>query len=307
MEYIALGNFDGMHLGHQALLNKVVSLARKDNAVPTICLFEPHPMKLVAPDLAPKLLTSLSLRKKLLKSIGIEKIHIIPFNEAMLNLNGMVFLDKIKKDFNAGLIAVGYNFTFGEKGAWNSKDIKKYCKANEIKSIVLEKYMLGEEEVSSTIIREHIKRGELDRACELLGRPHLIEGKVIEGNKIGRHLDFPTANFTYELDYCYPPHGVYFTVTMIDGKWYYSITNIGNKPTVDVEIINVETHILDYNQELYGKKIQIGFLSKLRNQKKFDDVSQLRHQLIKDEKNARKLVSAFKDVFLVCNKYIYTL
>lgn len=307
MEYIALGNFDGMHLGHQALLKSMVDLAKKDNAQTGICIFEPHPMKLVNPKRAPKLLTSLSLRKKLLKSIGIENIHIIPFDEEMLNMNGLTFLEMIKNEFDAGLFAIGYNFTFGEKGAWDYKDLNKYCDDNGLKTIILDKYMKEGEEVSSTVIRQHINEGELNIACNFLGRPHLIEGRVVVGKKIGRLIDFPTANFIYEFDYCYPPHGVYFTVTMIDKKWYYSITNIGNKPTVDEDIINIETHILDYNGELYGKKIQIGFLSRLRAQRKFADVHALKSQLIKDESKARELIPQYEDDFSVCNKYIYTL
>ncbi len=307
MEYIALGNFDGMHRGHQELLNQVVEAARKDGAQTGICLFEPHPMKLVNANKAPKLLTSLSLRKKLLASIGIDNVHIIPFNEDMLNMDGISFLDMIRKEYDAGMFAVGYNFTFGKKGAWKEKELKQYCATQGLKSIVLDKYMLDDEEVSSTIIRGHIAKGELDIACKLLGRPHLIEGRVVVGNQIGRQIDFPTANFIYELDYCYPPHGVYFTTTMIDKKWYYSITNIGKKPTVDKEIINIETHVLDYSGELYGKKIQIGFLCKLRNQKRFSDVQELKAQLIRDEENARRLISRYKDDIWVCNKYIYTL
>ena len=307
MEYIALGNFDGMHLGHQELLNEVVSMARKDGATPAVCIFEPHPMKLVQPEHAPKLLTSLSLRKKLFLSIGIEEIHVIKFNENILNMNGINFLDNLRKEYNAKLFAVGYNFTFGEKGAWNSSDIKAYCDKNNMQSVVLKKFISYGEEVSSTIIRGHIQKGELSQACKLLGRPHLIEGKVVEGNKIGRNINFPTANFIYELDYCYPPHAVYFTISMIDKKWYYSITNIGPKPTVDKEIINVETHILNYSGDLYGKSIQIGFLKKIRNQKKFANVEELKTQLIKDENKAKEWIENYEDVFKVCNKATYTL
>ena len=307
MEYVALGNFDGMHLGHQALLEKLVESAQKDGTEPSVLMFKPHPMKLVSPDSSPKLLTSLSLRKKLLKSIGIKNIHIMPFDMDLLNMDGLAFLDMIKDKFGAGLFAVGYNFNFGKKGAWGYKDLEKYCDGNGLKSIVLDKFMHEGEEVSSSIIREHIIKGELDRACRLLGRPHLIEGHVVEGNRIGRSIDFPTANFEYELDYCYPPHAVYFTFTMIDRKWYYSITNIGKKPTVDHDIVNIETHILDYSAELYGKKIQIGFLKKLRDQKKFADVSALKNQLILDETEARKLTPLYEKDFLVCNKYIYNL
>ena len=307
MEYIALGNFDGMHLGHQALLNKMVDIAGADNAETGICLFEPHPMKLVNPEKSPKLLTSLSLRKKLLQSIGIENVHIIPFDKEMLNMNGIDFLDMIRERYSAGMFAVGYNFNFGKKGAWGQKDLVEYCDSHDMKKIVLDKYMYKDEEVSSTIIRKHIEKGELKRACELLGRPHLIEGHVVVGRQLGRLIDFPTANFIYELDYCYPPHGVYFTITMIEGKWYHSITNIGKKPTVDEEIINIETHILDYEGELYGKKIQIGFLEKLREQKKFPDVEALKAQLMRDEDKARELIPKYSNDFLVCNKYVYTL
>jgi riboflavin kinase/FMN adenylyltransferase len=307
MEYIALGNFDGMHLGHQELLKKVVALSGKDGATPAVCIFEPHPMKLVAPDSAPKLLTSLSLRKKLLKSIGIKKIHIIPFNEDMLNMDGIDFLNMLRKKYKAELFAVGYNFNFGKKGAWSTDDILSYCDKNDMKSVVLDKYIHEGEEVSSTIIRGHIEKGELNQACNLLGRPHLIEGKVVVGKQIGSKIDFPTANFIYELDYSYPPIAVYFTVTMIDKKWYYSITNIGRKPTVGNHEVNIETHVLDYSGKLYGKKIQIGFLKKLRDEKKFSNLEELREQLIRDEAHARDIISDYEEVFLVCNKYIYTL
>ena len=307
MEYIALGNFDGMHLGHQALLNQMIEKAKKDGADTGICIFEPHPMKLVSPEHAPKLLTSISLRKKLLSFIGIDNIHIIKFDEKMLNMNGIEFLDRIRLEYNAGMFAVGYNFNFGAKGAWNTNDLKQYCREHDMHSIVLDKFVNEGEEVSSTIIREHIVKGELDRACRLLGRPYLIQGRVVMGNQIGRKIDFPTANFEYVLDYCYPPHAVYFTVTMIDKKWYYSITNIGRKPTIQEDVVNIETHILDYSGHLYGKKIQIGFLKKLRDQRKFADVFALKEQLIKDENDARTLIPLYENDELVCNKLIYTL
>ncbi len=307
MEYIALGNFDGMHLGHQELLKRVVKEAENDGATPSVCIFEPHPMKLVSPMHAPKLLTSLSLRKKLLKSIGIKNIHIISFDKTLLNMNGLDFLKMLKEEYDAGLFAVGYNFNFGKGGKWGTEDLKGYCRDNNLKSIVLDKFMHKDEEVSSTVIRGHIVKGELVKACSLLGRPHLIEGKVVMGNQIGSKIDFPTANFEYELDYCYPPRAVYFTVTMIDKKWYYSITNIGHKPTIGENEINIETHILDYDGELYGRKIQIGFLKKLREEKKFKNLEELKGQLITDAANARELINEYKEVISVCNKFVYTL
>ena len=124
MEYLALGNFDGMHLGHKALLENMTALAKKDGATPSICIFDPHPMKLINPKKSPKLLTSISLRKKLFKTIGIKKVHIIPFDDAMMNMNGIAFLDDICAKYNVGLFALGYNYTFGKNSMWSSDDIK---------------------------------------------------------------------------------------------------------------------------------------------------------------------------------------
>ena len=223
----------------------------------------------------------------------IEKIHIIPFNNVMMNMNGIDFLDDICAKYNVGLFALGYNYSFGKNGLWSSGDITSYCKAHNLKSLIFDKFIFDSVEVSSTRIRALIKEGKLQDAQKLLGRPHLIEGTVVEGKKLGQLLDFPTANFIYELDYCYPPHGVYMTSTKLDDTWYYSITNVGRKPTIDHDTVNIETHILDYNDMLYGKKIQIGFLQKLRDQYKFENVQDLKSQLLLDEKNARQLIDQY--------------
>lgn len=290
MEYIALGNFDGLHIGHRALIKNMVDAARKDKAIPSVCIFDPHPMKLIKPQNIPKMLTTISHKIEMLKSIGIENVHILKFDTKMADMDGFEFLDMLRSRYNIGMFALGYNYTFGKSGKWNSDDILAYCKQKSLKSIVLNKYTLDNIEVSSTKVREYIMDGNIKMARKLLGRPHIIEGIVVKGMKLGRKMNFPTANLSFNNDYCYPPNGVYFTATKHEKKWYYSITNVGRKPTVDNKIINIETHVLDYKKDLYGENISIAFLEKLRNQVKFNDIQELKCQLEEDEDKARKLI-----------------
>ncbi|MCK5130458.1 MAG: bifunctional riboflavin kinase/FAD synthetase [Clostridiales bacterium] len=289
MEYLALGNFDGIHLGHQSLIKDMVSLALKNNATPSVCIFSPHPMKVLFPEDSPKMLTTLEYKKNALYAMGIVNIHILPFSEDIHNMHGIDFLDMLKVQYDVGLFAIGYNYAFGKNGKWKAKDIKKYCKNNNIKSYILEKYMIEGLEVSSTIIRENIKSGQLDIANKLLGRPQIIEGVVIEGSKLGRDINFPTANIAFDEELCYPPFGVYFTITKVDGTWHYSVTNIGNKPTIADSIVNIETHILNYDANIYGKKIYVGFMKKLRNQIRFDDIESLQSQILQDSEMAKEM------------------
>ncbi len=293
MEYIALGNFDGIQLGHKALINSMVEKASKDNAIPSVCIFDPHPMRFLFPEKAPKQIASVRFKKELLHKLGIRKVHVLKFDEYMHQMNGIDFLDMLKDKYDIGLFAVGYNYNFGMNGAWDKDDIVDYCNINNIESIIFDKYLIEKEEVSSTKVREFIREGNLDKAKQLLGRPHIIEGKVVEGAQQGRKIDFPTANILFEEDFLYPPHGVYLTATNIDDTWNYSITNIGAKPTVSMDIINIETHIFDHCSDLYGKRILIGFLEKLRDQIKFDDIFQLKKQLINDSKLAKKLTKKY--------------
>ena len=293
MEYIALGNFDGMHIGHRALISKMVSLAKIDEAAASVCIFNPHPMKILKPDNPPKLLTSLSLKKEILKSLGIEKIHILDFDKKMMNMNGILFLDMLKNKYDIGMYAMGYNYNFGRHGRWDVEDIKKYCSRKNIKSLIFDRYRVDNIDVSSTNIRNYLNKGNLDIVKKLINRPHIIEGKVIKGINIGEKIGFPTANINYDNNFCYPPDGVYFTAVKVDTKWYYSITNIGMKPTVDSSIKNIETHVLNKNIQLYDKDIEIALLKYIRKQIKFKDINELKKQLIKDKKLAFGLSKNF--------------
>jgi riboflavin kinase / FMN adenylyltransferase len=286
--YIILGNFDGIHLGHRKLINKACSLAKENDAISMIYTFRSHPLSLINKCTAPKLLMDNERRLSLFESLGIDAVKFENFDEAMMKTSPEDFIKNLVYKYNPIGIIVGFNFRFGYKNSGSIDSIKNLENKYNYKLYVINAVKIGDNIVSSSLIRSFIKKGDLISANNFLGSTFSIQGKVIHGNKIGRQLDFPTVNLNY-ADCIVPGTGVYYTNVLYKSVLYKGITDVGYNPTVsEKSLIKMETHILDFDQDIYDDYIRIFFVKKTRDEFKFDSLNGLKNQLILDKQAAQK-------------------
>ncbi len=280
---VALGNFDGIHLGHQELIKKVVNESKKNNLKPSILFFENH-TKSIINNKNPKMLTNNNQKYKLAKSLGIEVIYTLDFTKKIMNLSQEKFIEIILKNkLNTKLVVVGFDYRFGFKAKGTSNSLLDLNKKYNIKTEIIKPVEINGEVISSSYIRNLIKDGNLNSANKLLGRNYSIQGKVVSGASRGTGLGFPTANLEYDENYLLPLLGVYKTNTKIDDKLYLSMTDIGYNPTFNEDRIKLETYILNFSKDIYGKTMEIEFLDFLRKDIKFKNKEELINQLEKDK------------------------
>jgi riboflavin kinase/FMN adenylyltransferase len=277
-----LGNFDGVHLGHQKLIKKAQEIAKKINGETLVFTFYPHPQKLFNSNI--KMLTPLKLKLKLIESLGVENVLVIPFTEDFAKISPQGFVYEILAEkLQTSQVVAGFNYSFGNKGMGNAALLIQLASQKNIKVTVMEPFYIDNELVSSTKVREYLKDGNIDNAVKLLGYQPTISGKVVEGNKIGRQMGFPTANLEWDKDLLIPGNGVYAVKVIIDNKKYLGVLNIGNKPTVNQKpLLSMEVNILDFSGDIYQKEIEIIFFIKIRNEIKFSNIEQLKNQIAKD-------------------------
>jgi riboflavin kinase/FMN adenylyltransferase len=279
---IALGNFDGVHIGHQRLIKKMVDIANDRGLNSSVLLFENHTKSLIE-GAGPLLISSTEQKNGLIKSLGVETIYTIKFDEKLMKLTPEEFIDEILvKRLNVKAIVVGYDYRFGYKASGNSDLLRELGRKYNIQVEILPPVLINEMVVSSTRIRDLIKDGNLEDAKILLNRNFSIQGKVVSGKNIGKKLGFPTANIEPIANYIMPRIGVYSTETIVDGNKYLSATSIGYNPTFGDGSIKIESHIIDFNEEIYNKKIELIFIEFIRDEIKFDSVDSLIEQIKKD-------------------------
>lgn len=286
---LAIGFFDGVHLGHQQILRQAIADARQHGGIPVALTFDRHPNAVVAPDKTPPLIYSLPQKLRTIESLGFENILVIPFDQQFSEQSGEDFIRGLARDLGKIYsICVGADFVFGHKRGGNVALLKKL--GAELNFLVhgLSAVALDGQAVSSTRIREAIRAGALDDASQMLGRPYAICGKVIMGDKIGRKLGFPTANLDV-AGLVLPPHGVYAAVTKRRGKLYRVALNIGIRPTVAAgKQLRVEAHLLDFHGELYEQELEVEIGEKLRDEKKFNSPEELKEQIARDVAEVRQ-------------------
>lgn len=277
---LAIGNFDGMHLGHQALLHKLCQHAEAKNLTPAVMTFEPHPREFFTPLNAPSRLCNLREKLEYFQSAGIQKVLVCAFNKSFASINVPDFLTMLRGKLNANTILVGEDFKFGAKRAGTVDDFK----ANGFDLISLPSVNFNSERVSSTRARDALFSGNLGLAAQLLGRNYSVSGKVIHGAKRGRELGFPTANI--HMRHERPAlTGVY--AVKLDGL--NSVANLGVRPTIaGVPKLLLEVHILDFNGDLYGRHVHVEFMHKLREEIKFESLVALKTQIVADIVVARQ-------------------
>ncbi len=289
---VALGKFEGVHLGHQLLLDKIT---RKTRSFYTsvVFTFDRNPAQFFSGAEHFRQICTREERKKILEERGIDVLIEYPFTREFAGMTPDKFVKRILVGkLGARVIVVGTDFRFGKDRQGDVDTLRYLAEDCDYELVVMDKLKNEGEDVSSTRIRQALEQGRMEEASELLGRPYSIEGTVIHGKALGRKLGIPSANLSLDKDKYIPPHGVYVTTTMIDGVPVAGVTNIGCRPTVDMSGgENVETHFLDYEGDLYGKELWIDFLHYLRPEQKFDSVEILKEQMEKDTGAAREYIS----------------
>jgi riboflavin kinase/FMN adenylyltransferase len=288
---LTIGNFDGVHRGHLALFERVKIRARAIDGVPVVMTFQPHPTKIMKPEKAPALITPIQQKLTLIARTGIHTILCLPFDKTFAAISAEEFVHDILVDkIGVKELVVGYDYAFGRDRTGNIELLRRMGKELGFLVHVAEPVLIGKRVVSSTSIRELVKAGELSEAKRLLGRDYQICGTVVRGkNRGGRILGFPTANLEL-VDELTPKEGVYAVRVLIDGHMYDGVTSIGHNPTFGRGPLTIETHILDYSENLLGQTIRVDFIERLRAEKTFKSVEDLARQIDLDIKVARKLL-----------------
>jgi riboflavin kinase/FMN adenylyltransferase len=280
---LAIGVFDGVHLGHQQILRQTIADAHQHDALPLVLTFDKHPSVIVAPDKAPPLIYSLPQKLRAIESLRAENILLIHFDQPFSAQSGEQFVRGLARDLRKiHSICVGADFVFGHKRGGNVALLKRLGAELDFQVHGLSAVSLDGQTVSSTRIRETIRAGNLDEASQMLGRPYAISGKVVVGDQLGRQLGFPTANLDV-TGLVLPPNGVYAAVARQEGKRYRVALNIGVRPTVAAgRQLRVEAHLLDFAGDLYGRELEIEVGDKLRDEKKFASPEELKQQIARD-------------------------
>lgn len=282
----ALGFFDGVHLGHRALLAACKALAKKENCAAGVITFDSHPDTLVLGK-TPGLINTPTDRALLLTAEGMEKIITLPFDRAMMQMPWQAFFRMLTQTHHAAGIVCGSDFRFGYRGEGNAELLCAACEAGGIPCIVVPQQTVDSIRVSSTHIRRLLEAGEMETAVKFLGHPHILSGAVVSGRKLGRTIGIPTANLALPEGLLIPRLGVYACMAVVDGEKHMAVTNIGTRPTVEGHHVTVEPWILDFDGDLYGKQLTLEFHKFLRPEKKFSSLGELQAEIRKNGEEAR--------------------
>lgn len=287
---VALGNFDGFHLGHQAVVGRAVQRGFHERRPVVVATFDPHPVRLFKPDVPPFRLTSLDQRERLFASAGADAMLVFEFTRELAATSAEAFVDLLVGTIGAGGIVTGDDFTFGKGRAGNVAVLAELANSHAVTAEAVAPVNASERRVSSGFIRDALAAGDLANATALLTRPFAIEGVVEHGDKRGRELGYPTANVALG-DYQRPKYGVYAVrVRLDDGRALPGVANLGVRPTFDPPKELLETYVFEFDEELYGRTIEVGLHHYLREERKFDDMEALAAQMRKDEAAARGLL-----------------
>ena len=287
---LALGNFDGLHRGHLKIVERVRRGAAEHGGTPMAMTFDPHPSRIVRPDKAPPLLMTKAQRLEALDRAGIAAVAVVRFTTELSHWDPETFVRTVLVDWlRVSEVWVGANFLFGHDRSGNFSTLRTLGQRYGFRADKIDPVRYKEFVVSSTRIRRLVAEGRMDEAGALLGHPYYIDGTVVAGKRRGRELGFPTANLQTENELL-PPNGVYATTTTIDGVVHASLTNVGVRPTFgDTVKPIIEAYVLGFNGDLYGRPVRLGFVQRLRDERKFEDVDALRTQMEADRRRAERL------------------
>ena len=285
--YIALGSFDGLHMGHLSLIYKVVEIARKNNGKSMVFTFKNHPKTLINKEDVPKLLMDNNRKVEILRIHKVDIVCFQKFNFEFMKMTPEEFVEFLVYKYNVKGFVVGFNYRFGYRNLGDVELLQKLKNKYGYELYVMEACMYKTQVVSSTRIRKSLEAGDVFEASKMLSLPYTLTGEIVHGKKLGRTIGFPTANLKYNKNFILPKVGVYYTNIKANNNLYKGITSVGNNPTVEGKALTIETYILDFNQNIYGEKIDLSFIKKIRDMEKFHNVEELTVQLEKDKAFAK--------------------
>jgi riboflavin kinase/FMN adenylyltransferase len=289
--WLTIGAFDGIHLGHRAIIKPLVAGAHAKGLPAVVMTFHPHPLRVLRPELPLKFLTTPDEKANLFGELGVDVVITYPFDRETANLPGKNFLKMIYEHLAIDTLWVGYDFAFGKDRDTDVNTLQRYANEMGFRLQILDRVTVQGNTVSSSQIRVLLQAGDLETANRLLGRHYSLAGKVIPGDGRGKTIGIPTANLEIWQEQVIPANGVYACRAWVEGKMYAAATNIGVRPTFDGAggYAHVETHLLDTSQDLYGKTIRLEFMERLRGEQKFSSVQALVNQIQKDISRTRRV------------------
>ena len=291
---VALGNFDGVHLGHQAVLRRAVEEGRKRGERVVAATFDPHPRAVLGPGGAPKLLTTLELRREALMRYGADEVRAIRFDEELSKKSPEEFVRGVLiEEIGASAVVVGENFRFGHKAAGEFGDLERLMRSlgGEAYGVPIRSCGGAKGGISSTRIRNLISAGEVEEAGQLLGRPYVVRGEVVAGDRRGRSIGFPTANVLQDAAQVIPARGVYAGFVYTGEEAHAACTNVGVAPTFERGESRVEAYLIDFEGDLYGRIVDVSFVRRIRPEKRFSGVEELKAQIARDVDEARRITN----------------
>jgi riboflavin kinase/FMN adenylyltransferase len=294
---VTIGNFDGLHLGHQAMLARLQDVARARGLPTCVLSFEPHPREFFAPDQAPARLSSLREKAECLQRLGIDRLHVFRFDRAFSALSPEAFIEQVLgRTLQARYVLVGDDFRYGAKRAGDFALLQQAGQSLGFDAEFLPTVEVAGERASSTAVRNALAAGELEQAAHLLGRPYSISGRVVHGDKLGRDIGYPTANI--QLKHNRPPLLGIFAVEVcgLNGEPLQGVASLGKRPTVKSPdaVPVLEVHLFDFDADIYGRRVRVDFLHKLRDEEKYPDLDSLVAQIKRDVDNAKQFLAKTK-------------
>lgn len=285
---LSVGNFDGLHLGHQKILHEVIARARERKAIAGVITFDPHPLKVLRPENAPPMVETIGQRLERFAAIGLDAALVLRFDGALAKLTPEEFVRGVLVDeLKTAEVLVGENFRFGHRQEGHVDTLRDLGQRFGFSVQIVEPVIIDNEFVSSTGIRSAIAEGRVAHAAHLLGRPFTLTGEIIRGAGRGSTILFPTLNLAPAQELL-PKVGVYATEAHLEGRWYRSATNVGFRPTFDGTLLGVETHLFDFSRELTKGPMEVRFCERLRDERKFSGVAELRAQIATDLRDVRE-------------------
>ena len=292
--FLAIGVFDGVHLGHQAVISAATSHARAADGTPVVMTFDPHPLKVLRPQHAPHLLTATQHKIALIRDMGVEHLLVINFDRKFAATSPEEFVEELVMHSRPlREICVGHEWSFGKDRRGNLDLLKRLGVQLDFSVVGVPPVLVNGEVVSSTAIRQAVEKGDLAKGAEMLGREYTILGTVTHGDNLGKKIGFPTANLSAHSEQ-FPPNGVYFAEARVNGVLYYGVINLGYRPTVSSGKSErvLEIHMLDFDRDIYGEDVEVRFMRHLRPERKFESLESLAQQIELDVRRARELCAA---------------
>ncbi len=290
---VTIGNFDGVHKGHQHIFKIIKEKARKINGETVVMTFDPHPVKVLSGEDKIFLLTPTKKKLKLIEKFGIENVLLIKFTKEFANLEPEEFIKILTEYVGVRELYVGFNYFFGKNKKGNVNLLREYGKIYNFNVHILEPFIVDGITVSSTLCREYIAEGKVKEVLKFLGRYYLIEGKVVEGKHRGHKIGIPTANIKSEQE-VYPKEGVYAVKVAYRGKIYDGACSIGFNPTFESDRLTVEVHILNFNKDIYNETLKVVFIDRIRPMIKFKSIEELKATILEDIEKAKKILKPIK-------------